>query len=429
MNAEAAKPHLLCGLAFANASADYKHIISAMQGEPTLSEITEACSKVGTPQHMATIQADCLREQIEKILTRTLAAFQQNNNPKVFAARFIGGQCYKCGKHGHLKKNCPESTDKNIRALPKMLQRKTSLQRMLLKNRCGWKTFATSGKLEHERGSSMRNDTNNGDDSSSESTGGTVIREHESDSLSRNICRIPGDPELLPPGAQCDLATSRMVYFMDRNHAVIPTGVTGMSWKRQEFLIIGRDRRSILGLIIYPSIISANQNEELTVLAQALRPPLTVPKNTSIAKAIALPSHATEQVMPVLNQQFPSCGEHAEVHAMWVKQIGRDRPIIVCDLICNGQKITIEGILDTGADVTVISYLFWPEQLNLVTPVNCLSGIGRNSFCLQSENTIIVSGPGGKTALICPFIVQKPITGWGRDILAQWGTKLEMDFS
>lgn len=173
----------------------------------------------------------------------------------------------------------------------------------------------------------------------------------------------------------------------------------------------------------------ANQNEELTILAQALRPPLTVPKNTSIAKAIALPSHATEQVMPVLNQQFPSCGGHVEVHAMWVKQIGRDRPIIVCDLICNGQKITIEGILDTGADVTVISYLFWPEQLNLVTLVNCLSGIGRNSFCLQSENTIIVSGPGGKTALICPFIVQKPITGWGRDILAQWGTKLEMDFS
>lgn len=47
------------------------------------------------------------------------------------------------------------------------------------------------------------------------------------------------------------------------NHVVIPTGITGTSWKRQEFLIIGKDRSSILRLVIYPPLVLANCNEEL----------------------------------------------------------------------------------------------------------------------------------------------------------------------
>lgn len=71
-----------------------------------------------------------------------------------------------------------------------------------------------------------------------------------------------------------------MTCFLDENHAVIPTGVIGTSWKRQDFLIIGKDWSSILGLIVYPSIISADCNEELAVLAKSLLPPLIIPENT-----------------------------------------------------------------------------------------------------------------------------------------------------
>ncbi|TRZ06189.1 hypothetical protein HGM15179_020917, partial [Zosterops borbonicus] len=78
-----------------------------------------------------------------------------------------------------------------------------------------------------------------------------------------------------------------------------------------------KDRSSILGLIIYPTLVWANCNEELTILAKALRPPLVIPENTSIAKAIALPSHTTEQVMPVFRQQDSPSSEHVEVHATW----------------------------------------------------------------------------------------------------------------
>ncbi|RMC13325.1 hypothetical protein DUI87_10860 [Hirundo rustica rustica] len=208
----------------------------------------------------------------------------------------------------------------------------------------------------------MCGDTSDGDYSGPDSTNGTVVGKQQSDTLSRTICRIPSDLELLPPGAQCDLAAFKMTCFMDENHTVIPTGFTGTSWKRQVFLLIGKDRSTILGFVIYPSIILADCNEELTVLAKSLRPPLIIPENTSIAKAIALSCHAVEQAMPVLHQQdFPS-SEHVEVHASWMKHTDRDRLIFACELTCGKKMITIMGMLDTGEDVIVILYFFGPES-------------------------------------------------------------------
>lgn len=43
--------------------------------------------------------------------------------------------------------------------------------------------------------------------------------------------------------------------------------------------------------------------------------------------------------------------------------------------------------------------------------------------CLLSKCIITVKGPKGKRAAICPFIGQKPITVWQKDLLSQWGIK------
>lgn len=85
-------------------------------------------------------------------------------------------------------------------------------------------------------------------------------------------------------------------------------------------------------------------------------------------------------------------------------------------------------MLDTGAGVTVVSYAFWPEDWNLITPLNCLTGIGGATLCLQGEHMILVTGSEGKIATIHLFVVQKLITVWGRDLLSQWGAKIEADF-
>ncbi|RMC14055.1 hypothetical protein DUI87_09142 [Hirundo rustica rustica] len=85
------KPYLLWCLAFANANPECKRVISAMPGQPSMAEVIEACSKVGTPQHITTVLGD----QVKKAIRDAFANFQQR-------------QCYKCGKQGHFKKNCPK---------------------------------------------------------------------------------------------------------------------------------------------------------------------------------------------------------------------------------------------------------------------------------------------------------------------------------
>ncbi|RMB89295.1 hypothetical protein DUI87_34276 [Hirundo rustica rustica] len=88
---EGVKPHLIRCLAFANTNPECKRVIGAMPGRPSMAEMIEACSKVGTPQHVTTVLGD----QVEKAVKDAFANFQQ-------------GQCYKRGKQGHFKKDCPK---------------------------------------------------------------------------------------------------------------------------------------------------------------------------------------------------------------------------------------------------------------------------------------------------------------------------------
>lgn len=118
---EAAKPHLQ-SLSFANANAECKRIISAMPGQPIMTEMIEACTKVGTPQHIAPIQAGVWGEQVGKLLqaqderlSRTPAAlhpiFQQGNSTENAVAP---SRCPRCRKGEHYANQCYSKYDMEI---------------------------------------------------------------------------------------------------------------------------------------------------------------------------------------------------------------------------------------------------------------------------------------------------------------------------
>ncbi|RMC21562.1 hypothetical protein DUI87_02429 [Hirundo rustica rustica] len=71
------KPHLLRCLAFANANAECKCIISAMPGQPSMAEMIEACSKaiasLGVPQEIKTDNGPTYTGKVlDKFLKREL---------------------------------------------------------------------------------------------------------------------------------------------------------------------------------------------------------------------------------------------------------------------------------------------------------------------------------------------------------------------
>ncbi|RMC20656.1 hypothetical protein DUI87_01508 [Hirundo rustica rustica] len=115
-----------------NASPECKRAIKALGKErPTVPEMIEACNQIGSPQHVATIQANELGKTIgEKIeraltaqaaqaetrdqkLTEILAALhlnsqQQDNTMAVMQATVTSGPCYFCKRAGHIVRNCPD---------------------------------------------------------------------------------------------------------------------------------------------------------------------------------------------------------------------------------------------------------------------------------------------------------------------------------
>lgn len=95
---------------------------------------------------------------------------------------------------------------------------------------------------------------------------------------------------------------------------------------------------------------------------------------------------------------LPVTPENPEV--LWVQHISQQRPMLTCELSNGEVQDSIGGMIDTGADVFVISYYRWPTNWKLITPPGTLTGIGGVTPCLQSESVISITGPQGKKALI-----------------------------
>lgn len=172
--------------------------------------------------------------------------------------------------------------------------------------------------------------------------------------------------------------------------------------------------------------MSVNCNEELVILALACNAPLVIPPKTPIVIAFLLPMNTPKQNNFPKNSIMSVPFDISGPEVFWVQCLDRNQPKLTCSLTHHGKTIYITGMLDTGADATVISHMFWPSDWDLVAPADSLTGIGGATVCLQSAPMINITGSEGMTVTVCPFVVQKPLTVWRIDVLSQWGTKLEV---
>lgn len=193
---------------------------------------------------------------------------------------------------------------------------------------------------------------------------------------------------------------------------ILSTGVFGPPPQNTYFLILGRASSTLSGLTIHPSLVDNDYTGEIKILASTSQGPITITQGQRLAQALPLPLNTSHPA--ISTRRGPSNPGSSDIY--WIQAITKDRPTLKLKI----QGRTFEGILDSGADSTVISQDLWPPNWPLQASMTHLQGIGQSKNTLQSSQLLTWEDSEGNTGTTRPFIVPGlPINLWGWDILSQ----------
>lgn len=228
----------------------------------------------------------------------------------------------------------------------------------------------------------------------------------------------PAGPATDPPSTKDG---EKPPFFLVSSSATYLTGTKGHHIEtllnedlstQTDMLVVGDSSRGPPELFIPPVIVMAVPGNPISIVATCLHTPFFLPGGTWIARAIPLPSEKQRQ------DRISS--------VYWTEIVGAQRPMVMCKLINGRATAHLQGMMDTGADVTVIAQSEWPLQWGLQPSGGTIWRIGGSASSQRSSASITIEGPDGHTATVKPFVVPSGFTLWGRDVLTQWGARVEI---
>ncbi|KFZ52156.1 hypothetical protein N338_10730, partial [Podiceps cristatus] len=154
-----------------------------------------------------------------------------------------------------------------------------------------------------------------------------------------------------------DLAASVDVSLMSTKPTRIPTGLKGpivIDGKAVGALLLGRSSTTMMGLFVLPGVIDSDYAGEIMIMAHTPFPPAKIRKGELIAQLVPLPQ-ITSNIAPISPEDR---GQKGFVSTGGLTLLTLDlssRPRRTVHLYRQGQKHTLTGLLDTGADTSVIA--------------------------------------------------------------------------
>ncbi|KAK1346492.1 hypothetical protein QTO34_000348, partial [Cnephaeus nilssonii] len=298
--------------------------------------------------------------------------------------------CFNCKQPGPFIKDCPSG--KQPRTPPKTVCPRCR-RGLHWANECHSKTNIEGKTLPPRQGNSSR-----GQPPAPEP--GTEPRGHQvrpaTDSSRPGIsslCRAT------PGSAGLDLCSaSDTILIPDQGIQLISTEAFGPLPPETFGLILGRGSSSLAGLQVTPGVVDNDYTGQITILASAPSGPISISKGQRIAQLILLPLNSTNKSniqQPRLDSAFGS----SDIY--WVQQITTERPLLTLKL---DGKI-FKGLVDTGADATVISTRYWPPSWPCEVSVTHLKGIGQSTNPKQSAKILTWKDTEGNSGQVQPYIV------------------------
>ncbi|KFO57587.1 hypothetical protein N302_07894, partial [Corvus brachyrhynchos] len=154
-----------------------------------------------------------------------------------------------------------------------------------------------------------------------------------------------------------DLATTVDIVLANKEVICAPTGGCGpLKHNGQTYgaLLIGRSSAALKGLLVIPGLIDADYTGEIKIMVQAQFPPLIIPASSKIAQLVPLPHLIQDAnscaLEPRGNRGFGSTGGLALLTVPM-----NSRPVVRITLSHGPEGIHLRALLDSGADITIIS--------------------------------------------------------------------------
>lgn len=192
---------------------------------------------------------------------------------------------------------------------------------------------------------------------------------------------------------------------------LLPEGTVG--------LLFGRSSALIKGIRVIPGVIDEDTQGEIKIMVEATKGVTVIPQGARIAQLILTPKFKTNN--PFLKEKrgtqgFGSTGPMA----CWVSTLD-SRPTMTMFV----ENKAFKGILDTGADTSVISLQFWPKAWPLQNSGVNITGVGTVQAPLKSSRLLKWKDEEGHEGIFQPFVLPNvPVNLWGRDVLDAMGAVL-----
>ncbi|XP_028635400.1 endogenous retrovirus group K member 6 Pro protein-like [Grammomys surdaster] len=101
------------------------------------------------------------------------------------------------------------------------------------------------------------------------------------------------------------------------------------------------------------------------------------------------------------------------------------RPVL--ELNIEGKRIL--GLLDTGADRSIIAKKDWPSGWPVQSSSQTFQGLGYAKTPDMSARQLKWQDQEGHSGVVQPYVLELPISLWGRDLLKDMGFKLSNEYS
>ncbi|NXH81972.1 POK9 protein, partial [Edolisoma coerulescens] len=154
--------------------------------------------------------------------------------------------------------------------------------------------------------------------------------------------------------AGLDLITACTVTILDSSVHLIPTGVNGPLGQGWSALLLGHSSTTLTGLFVLPGVIDADFLGEIRIMVWTPFLPCTVPQGSKMAQLIFFTASVSTNIAQKQRGE-DGLGSTGAPQIFWAQQLTVQHPTSKCKLSWQRQHVMLTGIIDTGADVTVIS--------------------------------------------------------------------------